>query len=51
MQGTVKEELAQSLKGRDFLMLVDFKPEEIRYLIDLAIDLKKKKKQAKPMMC
>ncbi|MHA6481242.1 ornithine carbamoyltransferase [Paenibacillus sp. strain BS8-2] len=40
----VNEELAQSLKGRDFLMLVDFKQEELRYLIDLAIDLKKKQK-------
>lgn len=44
MQGILNEELAISLKGRDFLMLVDFKPEEIRYLIDLAIDLKKKQK-------
>ncbi|WP_337104013.1 ornithine carbamoyltransferase [Paenibacillus sp. YIM B09110] len=44
MQGTVNEELALSLKGRDFLMLVDYTPEEIRYLIDLAIDLKKKLK-------
>ncbi|MDQ6422487.1 ornithine carbamoyltransferase [Paenibacillus sp. LHD-117] len=40
----VNEELAHSLKGRDFLMLVDFKQEELRYLIDLAIDLKKKQK-------
>ncbi|MGO4541971.1 ornithine carbamoyltransferase [Paenibacillus sp. 2TAB19] len=44
MQGTINEELALSLKGRDFLMLVDYTPEEIRYLIDLAIDLKKKQK-------
>lgn len=44
MQETVKEDLAASLKGRDFLMLVDYTPEEIRYLIDLAIDLKKKQK-------
>ncbi|GKU76782.1 ornithine carbamoyltransferase [Paenibacillus sp. L3-i20] len=40
----VNEELAHSLKGRDFLMLVDFKKEEINYLINLAIDLKKKQK-------
>ncbi|MEF2243916.1 MULTISPECIES: ornithine carbamoyltransferase [unclassified Paenibacillus] len=40
----LNEEMAQSLKGRDFLMLVDYKPEEIRYLIDLAIDLKTKQK-------
>ena len=44
MQGILKEELAHSLKGRDFLMLVDYKPEEIRYLIDLAIELKQKQK-------
>ncbi|MCM3628126.1 ornithine carbamoyltransferase [Paenibacillus glycanilyticus] len=44
MVDTVKEDLAASLKGRDFLMLVDYTPEEIRYLIDLAIDLKKKQK-------
>ncbi|MFD0961875.1 ornithine carbamoyltransferase [Paenibacillus chungangensis] len=41
---TIKEELAQSMKGRDFLMLVDFKKEELQYLIDLAIDLKAKQK-------
>ncbi|MDF2836994.1 MAG: ornithine carbamoyltransferase [Paenibacillus sp.] len=40
----VNEELAHSLKGRDFLMLVDFKQDELRYLIDLAIDLKNKQK-------
>ncbi|GGF91270.1 ornithine carbamoyltransferase [Paenibacillus abyssi] len=43
-QDTIKEELAQSLKGRDFLALADYSPEEVRYLIDLAIDLKKKQK-------
>ncbi len=32
------------LKGRDFLKLLDFTPEEIGYLIDLAADLKAKKK-------
>ncbi|MFF2092634.1 ornithine carbamoyltransferase [Paenibacillus sp. NPDC058174] len=44
MQDVVQEELALSLKGRDFLMLVDYTPQEIRYLIDLAIDLKRKQK-------
>ncbi len=39
-----KEEIAQSLKGRDFLMLVDFTQQELRYLIDLAIELKAKVK-------
>ena len=34
-----------NLKGRDFLKLIDYTPEEITYLIDLAADLKKKKKQ------
>jgi ornithine carbamoyltransferase len=34
-----------NLKGRNFLKLLDFTPEEILYLIDLAADLKEKKKQ------
>lgn len=33
-----------NLKGRHFLTLMDYTPEEIRYLLDLAIDLKKKKR-------
>lgn len=33
-----------NLKGRDFLELDAFTPEEIRYLIDLAIDIKTKHK-------
>ena len=33
------------LKGRHFLKLLDYTPEEITYLIDLAEDLKNKKKQ------
>jgi len=33
-----------NLKGRSFLTLVDFSAEEIRYLLDLAHDLKAKKK-------
>lgn len=32
------------LKGRDFLKLLDYKPDEILYLIDLAAKLKKEKK-------
>ena len=32
------------LKGRDFLKLLDFTPDEIRYLIDLSAELKKFKK-------
>ena len=34
-----------NLKGRNFLKLMDFEPEEILYMIDLAADLKAKKKQ------
>lgn len=34
-----------NLKGRNFLTLKDFTPEEIMYLVDLAAELKAKKKQ------
>ena len=34
-----------SLKGRSFLSIMDFTPEEVRYLLDLAHELKRKKKQ------
>ena len=34
-----------NLKGRDFLTLKDFTPEEIEYLVDLAAELKARKKQ------
>ncbi|MBB6671494.1 ornithine carbamoyltransferase [Cohnella nanjingensis] len=45
MQPTANvEELALQLKGRDFLGLVDYHPDEIRYLLDLAIELKRKQK-------
>ena len=37
------------LRGRDFLKLLDFAPEEITYLLDLAADLKDKKKKGIPM--
>ncbi len=36
--------MALNLKGKSFLTLMDFKPEEIRYLLDLARDLKSKKR-------
>ncbi|MFC5528916.1 ornithine carbamoyltransferase [Cohnella yongneupensis] len=36
--------MALQLKGRDFLGLSDYSPEEIRYLLDLAIELKRKRK-------
>ena len=37
------------LKGRNFLTLKDFTPEEITYLLDLAADLKEKKKSGVPV--
>ena len=36
--------MAVNLKGRSFLTLMDFNPEEIRYMLDLAHDLKAKKR-------
>ena len=36
--------MAVNLKGRSFLTLMDFTPEEIRYLLDLSHDLKAKKR-------
>ena len=37
-----------NLKGKSFLKLLDFTPSEIEYLIDLAADLKAKKKAGIP---
>ena len=37
------------LKGRDFLKLLDYTPEEITYLVDLAAELKDKKKKGIPV--
>ena len=37
------------LKGRDFLKLLDFTTEEITYLLDLAAELKDKKKKGVPV--
>ena len=37
-----------SLKGKNFLKLLDFTPEEIQYLLDLAADRKAKKKAGVP---
>lgn len=34
-----------NLKGRHFLTLKDYTPEEIAYLLELSADLKKKKKE------
>ena len=33
------------LKGRNFLTLKDFTPDEITYMLDLAADLKEKKEK------
>ena len=38
-----------SMKGRSFLKLLDFTPEEITQLIDTAADLKQKKKAGVPL--
>ena len=38
-----------NLKGRNFLTLKDFTSEEILYLLDLAADLKDKKKKGIPV--
>ena len=40
--------MAVSLTGRHFLKLLDFTPEEIRYLLDLSADLKAKKRAGEP---
>lgn len=47
----IKEERAKrmNLSGRSFLTLLDYTPEEIMYLIDLASDLKMKKKHGIPV--
>ena len=37
------------LKGRHFLKLLDYTPEEIQYLLDLAAALKEKKKKGEPV--
>lgn len=40
--------MAITLKGRSFLKLLDYTPEEIRYLIDLSAEFKLMKKLGKP---
>lgn len=41
----IRKDHTMNLKGRHFLTLKDFTPEEILYLIDLAAELKEKKKR------
>ena len=38
-----------NLKGRNFLTLKDFTPEEIEYMLDLSAYLKEKKKKGEPV--
>lgn len=45
----LREGLKMNLKGRSFLTLKDYTPEEITYLLDLAADLKEKKKNGVPV--
>jgi ornithine carbamoyltransferase len=44
--------MSYNLRNRSFLKLLDFKPEEIKYLLDLAADLKKAKRTGteRPML-
>lgn len=44
-----ERERKMNLTGRNFLTLKDFTPEEITYLLDLAADLKEKKKKGIPI--
>ena len=39
----IGERIIMNLKGRNFLTLKDFTPEELTYLIDLSAELKAKK--------
>lgn len=45
----LRKEHEMDLKGRNFLTLKDYTPEEIRYLLDLAADVKEKKKNGEPV--
>ncbi len=40
-----------NLKGRHFLKLLDYRQEEILFLLDLAAELKEKKKKGQPVDC
>lgn len=45
----IERKRMMNLTGRNFLTLKDFTPEEINYLLDLAADLKEKKKNGVPV--
>ena len=40
--------IKSDLKGKSFLKLLDFTPEQINYLLDLAADMKAQKKNGVP---
>ena len=44
----IRKDSKMNLKGRNFLTLKDFTPDEIMYLVDLAADLKKRKNRELP---
>ena len=48
MSYRIERKRTMDLKGRNFLTLKDFTPEEIVYLLDLAADVKEKKKKGIP---
>lgn len=45
----MEEVFDMDLKGRDFLKLLDYTPEEMEYLLDRAADLKEKKRKGIPV--
>ena len=49
LRQNLKMEVVMNLKGRSFLTLKDFTPEEIEYLVELAASYKRKKKQGVPV--
>ena len=48
LNATTDNTIASRLSGQDFLQFSDFQTEEIHYLLDEAIELKKLQKQGKP---
>ena len=40
--------MAQNLRGRNFLKLIDFSSEEVRYLMELAKNFKSMKRAGQP---
>lgn len=48
IHGLKGTDMSVDLQGRDFLKLLDFSTEEIKYLLDLSRDFKKKKQSGQP---